>query len=63
MGALSWLRSEKEKFQALDAAKKASDGGKDATAKPDGYYARNNGYCSGTLASSLAGSSNMVWRC
>eukprot|EP00240_Pyramimonas_obovata_P004448 CAMPEP_0118925704 /NCGR_PEP_ID=MMETSP1169-20130426/3548_1 /TAXON_ID=36882 /ORGANISM="Pyramimonas obovata, Strain CCMP722" /LENGTH=366 /DNA_ID=CAMNT_0006867077 /DNA_START=139 /DNA_END=1236 /DNA_ORIENTATION=+ len=51
-----WLREEKAKFDAMQETKKS-----DPTAKPDGYYARNNGYSSGTLASTLAGSSNMVW--
>lgn len=53
-----WLRDEKARFEAMDPETKA-----DLTKKPDGFYARNNGYCSGTLGSSLAGSSNMVWRC
>jgi len=54
----SWLRVEKAKYDAMEKDNKS-----DATKKPDGYYARNNGYSSGTLASTLAGSSNMVWRC
>jgi len=54
-----WLREEQKRF----AEEKLLEGPVDATKKPDGFYARNNGYCSGTLGSSLAGSSNMVWRC
>lgn len=53
----SWLREEKKRLEAMGPSEA------DLTKKPDGTYARNNGYCSGTLGSSLAGSSNMVWRC
>lgn len=54
-----WLRKEKAIREEIEANKPAAP---NPTEKPDGTYARNNGYCSGTLVSSLAGSSNMVWR-
>eukprot|EP00238_Polyblepharides_amylifera_P005457 CAMPEP_0196579070 /NCGR_PEP_ID=MMETSP1081-20130531/17480_1 /TAXON_ID=36882 /ORGANISM="Pyramimonas amylifera, Strain CCMP720" /LENGTH=366 /DNA_ID=CAMNT_0041898519 /DNA_START=87 /DNA_END=1187 /DNA_ORIENTATION=- len=51
-----WLRQEQE-----ERLKKQSTENK--TVKPAGTYSNNNGYSAGTLASTLAGSSNMVWRC
>lgn len=51
-----WLREEKAAREKLEAEE-------DLTQRPKGTYARNNGYSAGTLASTLAGSSNMVWRC
>ena len=56
-----WLRTEKA-IREKQLAELAANPVPVSTEKPDGLYARNNGYCSGTLASSLAGSSNMVWR-
>lgn len=50
-----WLREEKKAREQMAAQE-------DLTQKPKGVYARNNGYSAGTLASTLAGSSNMVWR-
>ena len=53
--SLRWLREEKKAREQMAAQE-------DLTQKPKGVYARNNGYSAGTLASTLAGSSNMVWR-
>lgn len=53
-----WLRTEKEIRQQWLAENPQTD----ATQRPKGQYANNNGYSSGTLASTLAGSSNCVWR-
>jgi hypothetical protein len=53
-----WLRAEKELREKWLAENPQKD-----VSRPKGQYANNNGYSSGTLASTLAGSSNAVWRC
>lgn len=64
-----WLRTEKTIREEIES-KMAAEEKINPSQKPDGTYAYNNGYSSGTLVSSLApclnpslaGSSNMVWR-
>lgn len=56
--ARRWLRTEKEIREKWLEENPQTD-----FSRPKGQYANNNGYSSGTLASTLAGSSNAVWRC